>query len=188
MSKFITFFVSSVYKTKLVNEKSKNYFLDYLANAKGFIKLHGGGFETAFFKHTPECDVILNEFQEYLSHYRKKPGSHALKIKGKDYWLRRNEGGDFMSIHHHVPDSFSGVWYLKAPKGCGDIVFQNGDASVMGSPNNQHFDDPHFWSMFRITPEENDLLLFPSHMLHYVEPSKTNEDRICLGFNVTVEQ
>jgi uncharacterized protein (TIGR02466 family) len=37
-------------------------------------------------------------------------------------------------------------------------------------------------------PKEGDLIMFPSWLRHYVEPSKSNEDRISIAFNLEIGQ
>ena len=39
----------------------------------------------------------------------------------------------------------------------------------------------------KMEPEDNKLILFPSWLEHDVEPSKSDEDRISIAFNVSCD-
>ena len=42
--------------------------------------------------------------------------------------------------------------------------------------------------MVHIKPAEGNLLLFPAYLYHSVEESYSNEDRIVISFNITIDR
>lgn len=195
MSELVTIFKSSFIKDKLINEKAKKFFLDLLETEK-YSKNNSmhisnrGGFQTRSFSYIYDSEIakliFINPIKNYLLNFYKRKNIIDFEINLQSYWLNKNNNSDYNVVHNHLPNNFSGVWYLKAPKNCGNLVFQNGDLTVLNEQNFDYFYDPHFFSRFYLEIQENDLILFPSHMLHYVEPNKSNKDRISLAFNITI--
>ena len=103
-------------------------------------------------------------------------------------WINQNFTFDYNMPHNHTGSliQFSGIWYIKAPKNCGDVLFLN--KSENSDPTNlfKYIDDPLSWVNYRITPEDNKLILFPSTLVHLVEPSRSSQDRISVAFNVSL--
>jgi uncharacterized protein (TIGR02466 family) len=193
--KILNIFKSSIYKTKIQHEKAKEYFLNLLNtekedNASVHIS-NKGGFQTKNFSYIDDKDInqklFIDPCFEYFDSFNLRKPTKNWGIKMASFWINQNFMSDWNVMHNHLPSNFSGIWYLKAPKDCGKIVFQNGDMLVLNESNFDYFDDPHFYSRFFLDIEDNDLVLFPSHMLHFVEPNKTNEDRISLAFNIMIE-
>ena len=84
-------------------------------------------------------------------------------------WININKKTHFNVPHNHPCCIFSGVFYIKTPYNSGNFAFYR----------NIHV----YKSTELIKPEENMLILFPSHFDHYVEPNNSNQDRISISFN-----
>lgn len=101
-------------------------------------------------------------------------------------WAMVSRSGHGVRAHLHPNSLFSGVFYLTAPQGCGAIAFLD---PRNGSQMLQHPQDavgPAMLSSGRVTKEPSPglLLLFPSWLWHEVEPSRTDEVRISISFNI----
>jgi len=82
----------------------------------------------------------------------------------------------------------SGIFWVKAPENCGKLIFQNphsfaenwliesADVDVKKRLNYHH--------TFEFAPQEGTLVMFPSHLMHLVEPNESDEDRISIAFNL----
>ena len=191
----LNIFKSSIYKTKVENEKAKKYFLDLLESEKqqpnsSMHLSNKGGFQSKPFSYISDADINKELFIDpcfnYFKYLNTRKPAKDWGIKMGSFWINQNSMSDWNVMHNHLPNNFSGIWYIKAPKDCGRVVFQNGDMLIMNEQNFDYFDDPHFYSRFFLNVEDNDLVLFPSHMLHFVEPSRTNKDRISLAFNLVI--
>jgi uncharacterized protein (TIGR02466 family) len=100
-------------------------------------------------------------------------------------WAMVNREGHSVRAHLHPNSLFSGVVYLHAPPGCGAIAFLDprGGSQMLIPPLQQQVGDGVSGRVCR-EPRTGLMFLFPAWLWHEVEPSQTNEARICLSFNV----
>tara|TARA_B110000093_G_C12858521_1_gene362395 strand:- start:200 stop:799 length:600 start_codon:yes stop_codon:yes gene_type:complete len=105
-------------------------------------------------------------------------------------WLNINRKHNFMRHHNHNKSLLSGVYYIKTPKNSGDLEFNSPVADhkyVVDSDCIKDFND--FNSNTWIVPaEESKLVLFPSWLVHFVQPNFSDEDRISLSFDCSVRK
>jgi uncharacterized protein (TIGR02466 family) len=83
--------------------------------------------------------------------------------------------------HTHPEAEISGVLYLKIPTMFGSDVANN-EGSLWFSPN------PCFQNQVEgltVNPQPGMLVLFPSFLPHETIPFVSEEDRICIAFNVS---
>ena len=100
-------------------------------------------------------------------------------------WVNINKNGDSNAVHDHGQGLFSGVYYVKSEKDSGDIVLRTPVAAHSYAITQDFIktNNPFNSSIQRFTPKTGDLVLFPSWILHYVEPNLSGEDRISIAFN-----
>jgi uncharacterized protein (TIGR02466 family) len=112
-------------------------------------------------------------------------------------WINITRNGNYNSPHHHVGSILSGTFYVKTPKNCGSIEFENPISGLIDSYlTHWHLSDGHglkssSWlsKKINIVCEENTLILFPSWIKHSVEQNlNKDEDRISIAFNLTPER
>ncbi|MDB9435352.1 TIGR02466 family protein [Dolichospermum lemmermannii CS-548] len=90
------------------------------------------------------------------------------------------------SVHNHPNSILSGVYYLKTPENCGGIFFSDPrPASQMIVPPSIEL---NLWTFPKITykAREGTMLIFPSWLLHGVEMNMSDEDRVCISFNIGI--
>ena len=106
-------------------------------------------------------------------------------------WVNLHLEGDRAASHVHVNSMFSGVVYLSVPEDSGDIVFSIPSMFPTYSTNTVNLDivDPNIYNMreFPITPEKGMILIFPSHIPHYVTASASKIHRYSVAFNYFVK-
>jgi uncharacterized protein (TIGR02466 family) len=100
----------------------------------------------------------------------------------KDYWFNINKKGNFNNRHVHPFSNFSAVLYIQAPENCGNIVFERADDFENFIQTDHRTDDSRINCY--IIPSPGDLIVFPSYLPHYVDPSESNEDRISIALNI----
>jgi hypothetical protein len=127
-----------------------------------------GGYQSNDNLHTfPEFYPLVNLLNQEVFNLTNVPN-----IKVGSMWLNISSHGHHNRIHCHSSDvlnrNLSGVLYLKYPPNSGDIILYN--------PMDVHFN-------IDITPKEKQLLIFPSRLLHSVNPNLSQEDRISIAFN-----
>ena len=105
-------------------------------------------------------------------------------IHFRQMWAMINKKHDWHTSHQDGMYEISGGYYLRAPKDCGNIVVQ--DPCILR--NNNHFvntfisnGDSRWYE-----PREHDLIMWPAYVSHYVEPSKSDEDRIMISFDMDI--
>lgn len=101
-------------------------------------------------------------------------------------WACINKRHDQNLIHSHSNKyNLSGVYYLNVPQDSGDIVFRDPRPGALGAPYRLFKDDTDHVSF---TPFVGLTMLFPSYLEHFVLPSKSDEDRISISFDLTLGQ
>ena len=113
--------------------------------------------------------------------------TRAVTFKLQNSWVMRHCLGDWSHEHHHANSIFSGVLYIETDEQSGDIVFLKGNhlnlfPSAISIPVTEYNEINS--SMWEITPTTGQLILFPSHLIHRVSPSKSSNLRYCIAFNL----
>jgi len=100
-------------------------------------------------------------------------------------WANINPPGALNRPHLHPNSHFSGVYYIKAPKNSGQIVFNEPRSGAhMVMPSRKEGQPPsHLWREVRVDPLEGRIVMFPSWLWHCVEPNESNDIRISVSFN-----
>ena len=101
-----------------------------------------------------------------------------------DCWANVCRRGESHRAHIHPNNVLSGVYYARAPRGCGDIVFDDPRPQAKILMPNIKALNPLNSHEFRIEPTTGMLIVFPAWLTHRVAVSKSVEDRISISFNV----
>tara|TARA_R100001015_G_C4530697_1_gene97193 strand:+ start:44 stop:628 length:585 start_codon:yes stop_codon:yes gene_type:complete len=102
-------------------------------------------------------------------------------------WANINLPGGYNKSHIHPNSHFSGVYYIKATKDSGDIVFNDPKStSHMIVPSVKNIELPKYlWKEVRVSPVVGRIIIFPSWLWHRVDINNTNDKRISVSFNFT---
>ena len=136
-----------------------------------------------------DLQPLIKNFQTPILNYSKIcKFKENLIFKIDNMWCNINEYKDYNISHIHPNFLFSGVYYLKTPKDCGNLVFEH-PCDYLEYDWNKNFIqdyDTHNSAILKFLPKKNYLFLFPSWLKHYVKPNlNKKEDRISISFNVT---
>ncbi len=156
----------------------------------GVVKSNKNGWQSDVLKNemfSKLIDDIENAALEiYNEHY--EPGTGRYKVSG--IWVNINNPGAFNIRHQHPRTDLAGTVYVKTPKNCGDIVFEDPRET-----HRLHEDDNYLMSYNRstfrstsYTPKIGQVLFFPGWLAHRVEQNKSDDDRISIAFNMTLDQ
>tara|TARA_B100000424_G_scaffold166331_1_gene127774 strand:+ start:107 stop:724 length:618 start_codon:yes stop_codon:yes gene_type:complete len=106
-------------------------------------------------------------------------------------WVNINKTGDYNEKHLHPNCNLAGVLWIKAPKDCGNIVF---DSPVQFQTNrevNSYCDnfkkENNIFNAYYFKPTEGRVLIFPSYLAHNVKKNLSQEDRISVSFNIRLQ-
>ena len=102
-------------------------------------------------------DVVSNHLIELVGNIEATWIVHSL-------WGVNYRKGDHTIFHDHSPSTFSFCYYVKIDKGSSPLVFSD-------------IDYKHF-------PEENSLIIFPSHLKHGVPSQISDGRRIVISGNI----
>ena len=88
-------------------------------------------------------------------------------------WANINKKGDYNAPHHHGPYGYSGILFITDAPGLEFIDMSMATLHLSNvSPN--------------INGKSGCMVVFPSPMFHWVEPSQSTEDRITFAFNIDI--
>lgn len=170
-----------------LNVKSlEQYAYRLMETTKGRHFTNMGGWQSDFIDEDKEVQDLIFEINRRIEVLRKVFNySDDLNLKVESMWININQPYSYNTRHTH-PDSYiSGSFYIKTPKNSGDIVFKH--PSVM-QPLNSRNNVIKAYNMqnsskWNVTPNENQLLLFPGWVEHEVCQNMSKEDRISVAFN-----
>ncbi|WP_299752339.1 TIGR02466 family protein [uncultured Tateyamaria sp.] len=107
-------------------------------------------------------------------------------------WSITNPPGSANKVHIHPGSHWSGVYYIQAPEGCGNIEFTDPrTAHVMNLPSfpKGQKRSRENWTKVNFTPRAGVMLIFPSWLYHGVDPNLTtatgaDAERVIISFNM----
>lgn len=102
-----------------------------------------------------------------------------------DCWVNVYRTGDAQEAHVHQNNVLSGIYYVKTPDLCGELLFHSTLSDVMLDPPKTRIDDLNT-EVAAITPSAGQMLLFRSSLRHSVKPNRSTEDRISVAFNIAM--
>ena len=147
---------------------------------KGVKKSNRGGWQSKLLPPTGELEPLSFEISEFC----KSINLGINEIVIPQMWINVNKKNDWNAIHSHGQYNLSGTYYVKVPKDSGQIVFRDPRPSAISNLFMVNtFDKGEFRKVKTI---EGLLILFPSYLDHFVEPSNADEDRISISFDVVV--
>ena len=187
-----------VYKTQLNLDikKLQSFCNEYQQKDTGKTLSNIGGYHSN--------DLPLNKLKwplgESLHPLIKEIGIHSSKFAKEfinnneqvlsNMWINMGLYKDANKTHNHPGADISGVYYVKTPDDCGNIVFEHPALDVLNyylDDNNtiiekfNAYNSPTWWK----PAVENRLYLFPGWLKHYVEPNlNKTEERISISFNI----
>ena len=108
-------------------------------------------------------------------------------------WFNINLYKDFNISHNHSGDDISGVYYIKTPDECGNIVFEHPAKDLYDyyylDVENRADDNVYNARTWWMPSKANILYLFPAWLNHSVETNKNKtEERISISFNTYHER
>lgn len=110
-------------------------------------------------------------------------GYGGVRITAANCWANINPKYASNKIHDHANCLFSGVYYVKTPKDCGNIMFYDPrTARTFYKPLVSNFTAYTAEAIAHVA-EAGLLIIFPSWLKHGVEPNLSDEDRVSISFN-----
>ena len=181
------FFPTLVYgkDVELDNDQMTKDIIDWSRQDRGVSKTnHKGWHSTTDMHKKPEYSLLVTELFRMQKEIYDNEHLDRNAVLG-NMWANINPPGALNRPHLHPNSHFSGVYYIKAPKNSGQIVFNEPRSGAhMVMPTRKEGEPPsHLWREVRVNPIEGRIVMFPSWLWHCVEPNESNDIRISVSFN-----
>ncbi len=191
------FFSTPIWASKIDNyEKINEEMLSYITKLQkddpiGLVKSNFKGWHSKDFDMKEDhpknfIEAIKKNINVALTDMNWDLSIQSVKIKSA--WAIVNEKDAWNQKHHHSNSDLSAAYYISAYDNCGDIVFYDPRPApvhnhpISKSPNNLNA------TVNSIKPEAGMLVLFPSYLEHSVNPNLSNNKRIVISFNLSLEK
>ena len=155
----------------------------------GVIISNQGGWQSQSFSGSSD-NIVVSTVKDAVSRYfsLNKIFKEDTAIDFKNLWFNINGKGNFNMSHIHFGCDLSGVLWIKTSKECGSIEFASPNVYTQGSVIDFYSDEIkekyNLYSGMWFTPEEGNIIMFPSSIPHQVHPNRSNEERISVSFNM----
>jgi uncharacterized protein (TIGR02466 family) len=97
------------------------------------------------------------------------------------WWANVNNRYDYNVLHHHTNSTdFIALYYPQLPENSGKFVLLRSDAGSQNAFNMNKYQGVKF----EANPEVGRVYVYSGHLLHYVEPHRSDEERYSIAFNL----
>ena len=181
-------FSSFIYSVKLdidnLDLETKCYELEKTTH--GILASNEGGWQSPATVNSTGFENLFSEIRKHSNYIHNELGfKQNLKQEVGNYWININRDKDSNNPHAHPGAFFSGVYYIKASPQAGAITFMHPVAThpytIPYGVNER--ETGYNISSYIEQPEPGKLVIFPSWLIHYVQPNRSGQDRISLAFN-----
>lgn len=101
-----------------------------------------------------------------------------------DCWVNIMPFGCSHTLHLHPTSTISGTYYVKTPKGCSSIKFEDPRLSkFMAAPPRKHAARAANRTFVHYAAEAGNVVLFESWLRHEVGVSRIEAERVSISFN-----
>jgi uncharacterized protein (TIGR02466 family) len=100
-------------------------------------------------------------------------------------WANINPPGGMNRAHQHPNSLWSGVYYVKAPKNSGNLKIDDprSSAAIWRPRQKDEKKPPRLYRETEYEPIVGRCIMFPSWLMHCVDPNNSNDIRISVSFN-----
>jgi uncharacterized protein (TIGR02466 family) len=182
---FINFL--AVESLRLDNEKLEKFCLERKKASAGRVVSNGGGWQS------DNLDIAMPELAELFAEVGKRldevhrafefnPSTRQVITEA---WINSNQKGHFNYSHDHPGSLFSAVYYVKGGADKGELELKTPIAAHTYTISGEMVGSFNAFTghAMVIPPVTGDLLIFPSWLLHRVNMSQSEEERISIAFN-----
>jgi len=170
---------------KHFSEDLVDYLYDFSSKHESVSMSNIGGWQSNSFMYREESfkpfrNWMWNTLEPYVSRVMQQIEEYSdnrPNLELYNVWFNIN-GTDSVNLTHTHPHSlYSGVLWIKTPEDCGNLVLIDpSHHNVAGTVPTE----------YEFQPVEGNIVLFPSHVPHYVKPNNSDEDRISVSFNIVL--
>ena len=130
--------------------------------------------------------IIKDLIQKIVNENIQKVCRYELGIQ--NYWINVNSRDNYNVLHCHPGATLAGVVYIQASEDSGDLMFYNSDPYATFLESELYGKDSDLAQQVQmyLKPKTGKCFIFPAHLMHGVEPNRTQDDRVSVSFNLVV--
>ena len=160
---------------------------------KRFDADNGYGSKEKFLLDEPELKNLKERLLQYCGHYLYDVldfDETQATFEITNSWSVKHLDGDESGPHLHAGSMFSAVYYIQTDNDCGDLILHKDETNynILTPTVNVPFKQKNYnicnSEAFSLPPVDNMLVMFPSTLLHSVNPNKSSIERYCIAFNL----
>ncbi len=172
-------------KNKNLNIELERDIINWMNQDKGIIRTNVQGWHSKTNMHEKqEFKKLVNALYEAQNKIYIEEHLESEPFLG-NMWANVNPPGGMNRAHQHPNSLWSGVYYVKAPENSGDLKIDDPrNCASMIRPRQKEGKLPS--RLYREThykPVTGRCIMFPSWLMHCVDPNKSNDIRISVSFN-----
>lgn len=134
-------------------------------------------------------DRIMSGLDEYINNVLFIDPQHEFYITQS--WLNFNPPGSSHHRHNHSNSLISGVYYIDTTPEDSITFVSHHDSNTITNNATLQIDVSEYnitnSNIWTVPVKNNDIIFFPSTLLHEVSPNNSDKNRISLSFNVFVK-
>ena len=172
-------------KHPTLNQELERDIVAWSKQDKGIVRTNVQGWHSTTDMHErPEFKKLVNMLYDCQKTVYEQEHLDSEPFLG-NMWANINPPGGMNRAHQHPNSLWSGVYYIKAPKNSGQLKIDDPRSSAsMVRPSQKKGEKPT--RLFREThyePIAGRCIMFPSWLMHCVDPNNSNDIRISVSFN-----
>ena len=172
-------------KDKNLNTQLEKDIINWMNQDKGIIRTNVQGWHSTTNMHEkPEFKKLTNALYEAQNKIYIEEHLESEPFLG-NMWANVNPPGGMNRAHQHPNSLWSGVYYVKAPENSGDLKIDDprNCASMIRPKQKQGKLPTRLYRETHYKPVTGRCIMFPSWLMHCVDPNKSNDIRISVSFN-----
>ena len=172
-------------KHPTLNQELERDIVAWSKQDKGIVRTNVQGWHSTTNMHErPEFKKLVNMLYDCQKTVYEQEYYESEPVLG-NMWANINPPGGSNRAHQHPNSLWSGVYWIKTPKNCGELKIDDPrSVACMTRPRQKEGEKPA--RLFREThyePIAGRCIMFPSWLMHCVDPNESNDIRISVSFN-----
>jgi uncharacterized protein (TIGR02466 family) len=172
-------------KDQSLNLQLEKDVINWMNQDKGIVRTNVNGWHSTTDMHEkPEFKRLVNALYEAQKKIYIEEHLESEPFLG-NMWANVNPPGGMNRAHQHPNSLWSGVYYIKATENSGDLKIDDPrNCASMIRPKQKPGKLPtRLYRETHYKPITGRCIMFPSWLMHCVDPNQSNDIRISVSFN-----